>query len=73
VAFVESIENERLQIFLIDKDGSYAQLELESLDFSTTFSINDIKDISKRKDTISKNIKILWTKNNNRVLGNVNL
>lgn len=59
------------KIFLIDKDGSYAQLELESLDFSTTFSINDIKDISKRKDTISKNIKILGTKNNNRVLGNL--
>lgn len=59
------------KIFLIDKDGSYAQLELESLDFSTIFSINDIKDISKRKDTISKNIKILGTKNNNRVLGNL--
>lgn len=59
------------KIFLIDKDGSYGQLELESLDFSTTFSINDIKDISKRKDTISKNIKILGTKNNNRVLGNL--
>lgn len=59
------------RIYLLDEDGNHAKLEIETIDFSTVFSINDITDISKRKDTITKNIKIVGTKNNNRVLGNL--
>lgn len=59
------------KIYLIDESGEFAQLEIESVDFSTTFSISDLTDISKRKDSISKNLKILGTKTNNRILGNL--
>jgi hypothetical protein len=59
------------KIYLVEDSGAYSQLEIESIDFSTTFSINDLTDISKRKDAISKNLKILGTKNNNRVFGNL--
>jgi hypothetical protein len=59
------------KIYLIDDNDAFAQLEIESIDFSTTYSLNDLTDISKRKDAISKNLKILGTKNNNRVFGNL--
>jgi hypothetical protein len=61
------------QIFLINDDNSYAQIECEDLgsEFTTSFSTTDITDISSRLDNISKNITIKATKNNNRVLGNL--
>lgn len=58
------------KIYLLD-GNDYAQLDVEGLDFSTTFSVADIADISIRKDSISKNIKLKGTKNNNRVFGNL--
>lgn len=58
------------KIFLLD-GADYAELDVEGLDFSTTFSVANIADISQRKDSISKNIKLKATKNNNRIFGNL--
>ncbi len=58
------------KIYLLD-GNDYAQLDVEGLNFSTTYSVADIADISIRKDSISKNIKLKGTKNNNRVFGNL--
>jgi hypothetical protein len=63
--------NKDYKIYLVDTNGTSAELEIETVDFSTIYSINDLSDITKRKDTITKNIKILGTKNNSRVLGNL--
>lgn len=59
------------KIFLIEDNGSYAELDCDDLDFTTTFSITDVTDISTRKDTISKNITLKATKNNNNVFGSL--
>ncbi|MCC8409912.1 hypothetical protein LJ707_13320 [Mucilaginibacter sp. UR6-1] len=59
------------KIYLLEPNGNYAELDTEGLDFSTTFSLTDIKDISQKKDTLSKNITFVGTKNNNRIFGNV--
>lgn len=58
-------------MFLKEDNGSYAELDCDDLDFTTTFSITDVTDISTRKDNISKNIKLKATKNNNSVFGNL--
>jgi hypothetical protein len=62
--------NTNFKIFLVQPTG-YAELDVEGLDFNTTFSITDISDISSRKDTISKNITLKATANNNRIFGNL--
>jgi hypothetical protein len=58
------------KLFLID-GVDYAEVDVEGLDFSTTFSVADIADISKRNDNLSKNIKLKKTKNNIRIFGNL--
>jgi hypothetical protein len=60
------------KIYLIDGNDDYALLDVEDLEsFTTTFSISDISNIGSRKDSISKNIKLKGTKNNNRIFGNL--
>jgi len=61
------------KIYLIEDDGSYAELECEDLgsEFTTSFSATVLQDISQRLDNLSKNISLKATPNNNRVLGNL--
>ncbi|MCX2474088.1 DUF5977 domain-containing protein [Pedobacter sp. MC2016-05] len=59
-------------IYLLGNDGSWGKLDIEDLSLAeTTFSISDINDITARKDTVTTNITIKATKNNNRILGNI--
>ena len=51
------------KIYLIDESGEFAQLEIESVDFSTTFSISDLTDIAKRKRFNKQKFKNLRHKN----------
>src|SRR5690625_4409248 len=56
------------KIYVTSK-GEWKELELDNLNLSTTFSVEELKDISKRKDTISKDIVLKGTKKNNTVFG----
>lgn len=47
------------------------ELEVENLQLLNTFSLENLQDISQRKDNISKDIVIKGSKNNNMVLGNL--
>jgi len=64
--------NINYKIFLVEPNGNYAELDLDTsaVDFTTTFSVSNISDISQRKDRLSKNLVLKGTKNNNRILGN---
>lgn len=64
------MSNLNFKIFLLD-NGNYAELDCEDLDFTTSFSVTDITDISQRMSNISKNIKLKATQNNNLILGNL--
>lgn len=68
-------QNDYYKIILIDSTtgstGNYAELDCEGIDFSTTFQVSDIADITTRKDAITKTISFKATKNNNLVFGNV--
>ncbi len=59
------------QIFLLEPNGNYAEVDAQDVNFNTVFALSEIKDISTKKDTISKNITLKGTKNNNRIFGNV--
>jgi hypothetical protein len=61
----------KYKLYVIGESGQFGELECEDLDIITSISINDIADITVKKDTISKNITIKGTKNNNRILGNL--
>lgn len=47
------------------------ELDIDSFDTSTIFSVENLQDITKRNDTITYDIKLLRTKNNNIALGNL--
>ncbi|WP_313235691.1 hypothetical protein [Sphingobacterium multivorum] len=51
--------------------NQFEKLDIETNDMITTFSIENIQDITTRKDAISKDITIKGTQNNNRVFGNL--
>lgn len=59
------------KIFLLEDNGNYAELDSEDIQMQTTFAISDVSDITSKKDTISINITLKGTKNNNRALGNL--
>ena len=52
-------------------NGNWQELEVDELDLSTTFAVEEVTDISKRKDSITKSIVLKGTRNNNRVLGSL--
>lgn len=57
-------------IYLLSSSGNYAKLEIEDLSLAeTNFSVADIEDITKRKDTFTTNIVVKGTKLNNQILG----
>lgn len=56
---------------LDDNTVNYIELDTEGIDMETTFSIAEISDLSKRKDTISKDITFKGTDVNNRAFGSL--
>ncbi len=46
-------------------------LDTEDIDISTVFAVSDISDISTRKDSITKNIVLKGTDNNNQAFGHM--
>lgn len=60
---------ETTRIRLYGRVNGYLDTDKET-EIPLTFSISDIKDISKRKGTFSKSITLPGTKNNNRLLNN---
>lgn len=68
-------QNDYFKIILIDSTtastGNYAELDCEGIDFSTTFQVSDIADVTTRKDAITKTLSFKDTKNNNLVFGNL--
>ncbi|RYF09398.1 MAG: hypothetical protein EOO42_23950, partial [Flavobacteriales bacterium] len=59
-------------IYIIGKQGEFGKLDVENIGLSESeFAIADISDISKRSDTLTKNIVLKGTKNNQRILGNI--
>lgn len=62
-----SINNTRIRLY--GRVDGYLDTD-ENTEVPLTFSISDIKDISKRKGTFSKSIKIPGTNNNNILLNN---
>lgn len=58
-----------VRIQLVDTNTGYLDLS-EETDVPITYSLSDIKDITSRKGTFSKTIKLPGTKNNNKLLNN---
>lgn len=57
------------ELWIYDETLDYVLLDTDNLELTTTFCIEDISDISKRKDTISKSVKLKMTKTNNEAFG----
>lgn len=58
------------QLFI--KDGANVQeLDIDTVDFSTVFSVSDTSNIGGRKDNITQNVQLKGTKNNNIIFGNL--
>lgn len=66
------MQNSNFQLILTEPNGNYAIPDLViTNDFETTFSVNAAADIAQRKDSLSKNISLPGTKNNNRIFNNL--
>lgn len=66
---MENIKDTQVRIQLIGDIKGYLNVEKEAV-FPLTFSISDIRDISKKKGTFSKSIILAGDKNNNKLLNN---
>ena len=66
---MENIQDTQVRIQLIGDVKGYLDIEKQSV-FPLTFSISDIRDISKKKGTFSKSIILAGNKNNNVLLNN---
>lgn len=60
--------NNLYKIYVTSND-EWKELELDDLNLSTVFSVEEINDISQRKDNITKTIVLKGTKINNQVFG----
>lgn len=59
-------------IYLVDEESQdYILLDTPDIELETVFAISDLADISSRKDTITKEITIPGTDNNNKAFGNL--
>jgi hypothetical protein len=58
------------KVFLID-ELNYVELDTENLDITTVFSVATYKDISVRKDNITKSVVFKGTKGNNAAFGSL--
>ncbi|WP_313268731.1 hypothetical protein [Sphingobacterium sp.] len=54
-----------------DDNAEIFELDIDTFNTSTIFSIENLQDITKRNDTITYDIKLLRTKSNNIALGNL--
>lgn len=54
-----------------DDNNEVYELDIDTFDTSSIFSVENLQDITKRNDTITYDIKLLRTKNNNIALGNL--
>lgn len=54
-----------------DDDSEVFELDIDTFNTSTIFALENLQDITKRNDTITYDIKLLRTKNNNIALGNL--
>jgi len=54
-----------------DNNNEVYELDIDTFDASTIFAVENLQDITKRNDTITYDIKLLRTKNNNIALGNL--
>ena len=54
-----------------DLNKHYEQLDIEPIDLTNIFSLENMQDITKRKDSITKDLTLKGTHNNNRVLGHL--
>ncbi|MDF2948009.1 MAG: hypothetical protein K0R07_19 [Sedimentibacter sp.] len=54
-----------------DGNNEVFELDIDTFDTSTVFAVENLQDITKRNDTITYDIKLLRTKNNNIALGNL--
>ena len=54
---------------LSDDNNEIYELDIDTFDTSTIFSVENLQDITKRNDTITYDIKLLRTKANNIALG----
>ena len=62
----------KYNLFIMSNNNSEVyELDIDSFDTSTIFSVENLQDITKRNDTITYDIKLLRTKNNNIALGNL--
>lgn len=66
---MENIKDTQVRIQLIGDLKGYLNIEKDSV-FPLTFSIADIRDVSKKKGTFSKSIMLSGDKNNNTLLNN---
>jgi hypothetical protein len=58
------------EIYLDDKpNNQYTKLDTDTIDMTSVFAISDINDVSKRKDTYSKNLTFQDTQRNNEAFG----
>lgn len=59
-------------IYLVDEETQdFILLDTPDVDLETVFAVSDLADISNRKDTITKEITIPGTDNNNKAFGNL--
>jgi len=66
------MNSQNFQLILTQSNGVYAIPDIIITDdFETTFSIQNVADISQRKDSLSKNITFSGTKNNHRIFNNL--
>lgn len=56
------------KVYIFDDNNNTAELDTESIDFKTIFSVADVKDLGIRKDNV-KQVQFKGTKNNNYVFG----
>ncbi len=54
-----------------DDNNEVYEVDIDTFNTSTIFAVENLQDITKRNDTITYDIKLLRTKNNNNALGNL--
>jgi len=58
------------EIYLDDKpNNQYAKLDVDTVDMTSVFQVADINDVSKRKDSFTKNLSFKDTQRNNSAFG----
>lgn len=64
------MQNKRYSLFVrVESTGEQYELDLEDIDLTTLYSVENLNDIEKRKDNFTKDFILKGTKNNNFILG----